>query len=357
MFSYDFTDGFRQLTGAHDGTGDRVPVFAQIHEFAMQRSTVSGKTFYTSPEVYVRGILETVNAFDIDIPDIVWDAYNLEAEALGVNVIYPDNQSPVLDQSQTVIESEKDLAKLKAPDPYASGRLPFALECMRVFKALAGVPSPLTFCAPFSLAALLVGYEKLVLAIYDNPRFVTRVLDFLTEQVLVPFINAAFQEFEDCPGADGADALASLPFLTQSMLDEFCIPYILRLKEICGPRVVVRNWWGDAYTDDPESFWFQKLKVSPGVLEVQDPDLFKIGPERVMDFAQKHNLTVIFGIDQKLLAQGSAAEIKQRVKTYVRIGARQKKLIVYLCNLNRDTPPENIRAAVGTVKQFGHHDI
>jgi hypothetical protein len=69
------------------------------------------------------------------------------------------------------------------------------------------------------------------MAIYERPDFVKKVLHFLTEAVIAPFIQAAFKEVEDCPSANGADALASPPFLTQDMLDEFCIPYILRLKK------------------------------------------------------------------------------------------------------------------------------
>ena len=107
MPAYNFSDGFEQLKGAKNGTGDRVPVFAQLHEFAMKWNGVSGKTFYSSPEIYVKGILDMVSAFDIDIPDIVWDAYYLEAEALGVKVFFYENQSPALYQSKPLIEKRK----------------------------------------------------------------------------------------------------------------------------------------------------------------------------------------------------------------------------------------------------------
>jgi len=355
MSIYNFNDGFQQLEGTKNGTGNHVPVVAQLHEFAMKWNGISGKIFYTSPEIYVKGILDLVWTFGIDIPDIGWDAYHLEAEALGAKVFFYENQSPALDQSKPLIENEKDLAKLKIPDPYSSGRLPFALDCMRLFKESTQMPSPVYFCAPFSLAALLVGYEQLVLSIYDKPGFAKNVLRFLTEEVIAPFIRAAFTEFEDCPSADGADALASLPFLTQDMLDEFCIPYILRLEEICGRRVVVRNWWGDSYAGDLERFWHQKLMVSPDILEVQDPDLFNIGPEKAIKFARQNNLSVIFGVDQNLLAKGSVEEVENRVKEYIRIGAKQKRFILYLCSLNRDTPEENIKAAIRTAKKYGQY--
>ncbi len=355
MPQYDFSDGFKQIEAAYNGSGDRVPVFAQLHEFAMQWSGISSEKFYASPQMYVKGILDTVKAFQFDIPDIVWDAYNIEAEAMGVKVFFHEGQSPALDQSRPLIETEKDLARLKPPDPYTSARMPFALESLHIFKELTGVSAPLGFCAPFSLAVLLMGYEKLVMAIYEKPAFVKQVLGFLTEAVIAPYIQAAFKDNDNCPGADGADALSSLPFLTQDMLDEFSIPYILRLRELCDERIFVRNWWGDAYAKDVESFWDQKLKISGGVLEVQDPDLNKVGPERVMAYAELKNLPVILGVDQTLLAEGDVQQIARRVQHYLKVGGGQKRLILYLCNLNRKTPVENIRIAVETVKKYGQY--
>lgn len=75
-----------------------------------------------------------------------------------------------------------------------------------------------------------------------------------------------------------------------------------------------------------------------------------------MNFARQNDLSVIFGVDQHLLAKGSVVEVENRVKTYIHIGAKQKKLIIYLCNLNRDTPEKNIKAAVDTVKKSGQYN-
>ncbi len=125
MTEYNFHQGFERLANAWSGKGDRPPVFAQLHEFALRQSGESGKKFYQNPEIFVKGILNTSKNISLDIPDIVWDAYNLEAEALGVKVFFEDNASPALDQTP-IIENEKDLAALKIPDPEVSGRYGFA---------------------------------------------------------------------------------------------------------------------------------------------------------------------------------------------------------------------------------------
>lgn len=208
-----------------------------------------------------------------------------------------------------------------------------------------------------SLAILLMGYEKLVMAIYTNPDFVHKLLTVLTEEVIAPYINAVFKKIKDCPATDGSDALSSLPFLTQNMLENFSVPYILRLKELCGERVVVRNWWGDSFSKDIEAFWDIKMKIGNQVLEVQDPDLFKVGAKKVMTYVRKKGCPVIFGVDQKLLTFGSPEEIKIRVKNYIKIGGTKRKLVIYLCNINFATPVENINAAISAVKECSTYNV
>jgi len=67
MPEYDFSDGFNQLEGTCNGSGDRVPVFAQLHEFAMQWNGISGKRFYSSPWLYVRGVLSLRFIWDLTL--------------------------------------------------------------------------------------------------------------------------------------------------------------------------------------------------------------------------------------------------------------------------------------------------
>ena len=55
--------------------------------------------------------------------------------------------------------------------------------------------------------------------------------------------------------ADGSDAVASLPFITRDMLDEFALGYIERLQKQTVKPAICDNWWGDSYTDDLAGFW------------------------------------------------------------------------------------------------------
>lgn len=76
MAEYDFNSGFERLEKTWAGQGDRPPVSAQLHEFAMRRTNVSGEKFYNDPEVFTKGILNTVQYLNLDIPETVQMRYH-----------------------------------------------------------------------------------------------------------------------------------------------------------------------------------------------------------------------------------------------------------------------------------------
>jgi hypothetical protein len=277
MIELDFSEGFARLDAAF-GTGSKeVPFIAQMHEFAMKDRGISGREFYTNAKSLVRGILEVSRDYGFDVPTLIWDGYNIEAEALGANLVLFDDMAPAIDNVDPLIRTGKDLASLKAPDPYSSARMPMIMEALHEYKHLTGrTPLP-CYCAPFTLASHCMTFENLIYQIQDNPKFVHEVMTFLTDEVIAPYMNAGLREFPDAPVADGSDAVASLPFITQDMLEEFSLQYIERLQKVCIRPAVCDNWWGDSYVEDKEGFWDLKLRATPPYLKVQDPDLWKVG--------------------------------------------------------------------------------
>ncbi len=52
-----FQMGLGRLQTAMKGIPDRVPIFAQMHEFAMQELGVNARQFFTDPDLLVGGYL------------------------------------------------------------------------------------------------------------------------------------------------------------------------------------------------------------------------------------------------------------------------------------------------------------
>ena len=62
MTDRDFSSllqGYRRFEKAMTGIPDRVPLFAQLHEFAMKERGAAAREFYTNPGLLVSGTLET----------------------------------------------------------------------------------------------------------------------------------------------------------------------------------------------------------------------------------------------------------------------------------------------------------
>jgi 5-methyltetrahydrofolate--homocysteine methyltransferase len=155
---------------------------------------------------------------------------------------------------------------------------------------------------------------------------------------------------------EGSDAVASLPFITQAMLEEFSLGPLVRLQKQVNRPVYCDNWWGDSFTDDLHGFWEQKLRVTPPYLKVQDPDLFLVGVQPVIDYARKHDLPVVLGVDNNVFQNGPKEEIELRIHEYMEAIEAIGKGTVYLCSLSAVTPAENVTFALDCVRRFREGD-
>ena len=352
MADFDFSDGIARQSLAMTTGGGEVPFIAQMHEFAMRESGIPGDEFYTDAKKFVRGVCEVAERFGFDTPSFIWDVYNVEAQALGCQFVPFKDMAPAIENSSPLVTTEKDLAKLKPTDPFASGRMPMVFEVMQQIKDVAGMTPFPCYCAPFTLASHVMTFENLIVQMQENPAFVHKLMTFLVDEVLAPYMNAVLKEFPEAPIADGSDAVASLPFITQGMLDEFALGYIERLQKQTTKPAICDNWWGDSFTDDLHGFWAQKLRATPPFLKVQDPDLFKVGVQPVIDYAKEHDLPVVLGVDNNVFQHGPEDEIRMRIHEYMEAIEEVGKGCLYLCSLSAVTPAENVRIAIEACKDF-----
>ncbi|UCF99518.1 MAG: hypothetical protein JSV89_08250 [Spirochaetaceae bacterium] len=355
MLSNRFSEGFERLEAATRGVPDRVPFTSQMHEFAMNRIGVPPQRFYSEADTFVSGLIETAEEFDFDTPSLGYDAYNIEAEAMGQPLHFTVRQAPVIDKDAILINDKADLLHLKPPQAGISGRMSFILDVHRRYRERLGINPAFQFCAPFSLATLVRGYVNFIQDIYTDPDFARDILRFLTEEVLAPWIKAQKRAFPATDSAVGADALCSPPMVNAQIIEHFSIPYILRLRELCDLDVMVVNWWGDSHFEDVERFLELKRQVACGIIRAQDPDVARLGPRVFKEFARRHDLTLELGLGDVLLNQGPRQEIEDRIRYYISEACVGGRFILYLASINSDTPPDHIRAAVAAIKRYGRY--
>lgn len=58
-------------------TPHRVPVYAQLHEFAMKEVGANAREFYSNPELLAYSHLEISAKYGIDVPYVDYDCYNI----------------------------------------------------------------------------------------------------------------------------------------------------------------------------------------------------------------------------------------------------------------------------------------
>jgi len=357
-YEYDFGEGLKQYKKIIDGgEADFVPVTTQMAEFCMVYGGHNGHDFFRDPELFVRGSLDVQLEMGYHVPDMVWDVYSVEAEALGGQMAWFDELYPALDNTEVIIANEKDLARMKAPDPLKSGRMPWVMEVLQICQELTGYTHYIHYCSPINLAAQVMQFERLILAMVENPKFVHKLLDWLVEEVLAPYINTYLKIVPGASIANGKDAVGSLPFITEEILHEFSLPYLAKLRKLCGGGAGIRsdNWWGDSFAQDIEKYWDIKLDVTPQYLKIQDPDCFRVGTERARAFADSRECALSFGVGTLLLQVGTKEEITQRIHEYMEVGSSGpfgKKFFLYLCSFSGQTPTENVRYAIEAVNSF-----
>jgi uroporphyrinogen-III decarboxylase len=234
--------------------------------------------------------------------------------------------------------------------------MPFVLEVMkRCYDR--GIPVRIRFCSPFSLAVNVRGIENLLLDILTAPRFANRLMTFLTDEVLIPWVQAQ-REAIGKPEAfgNGADAAASPPIVNAEIFEEFVAPYVLRMNEKIG-NVISMGYWGYSHLFGHPAKFRRMLELmaamSPALLMCLDPDVNRTGPEPYVLFARERKMPMMLGIDTVLLQEGPPEKIVERCRRYVLSGSRAERLTIFLNDVSVNTPPENMHAAIAAVRHFG----
>lgn len=341
-----FQAGASLMAEAMAGVSSRIPVLAQLHEFAAGHLGIPRREFFRRPEILVPAILEVERRFDLDVASVTYDVYNIEAEALGQPLAWTADGMPDIDRSRPLIRDRDDLPRIRTPDFDAADCCQRVLQLHGLFRRLTGLEPSLSVCAPFTLATNLRGIEQFLLDICTEPAFARDLLNRVTEEVLIPWVRYQQRAFPGATRVSAVDAVASPPIVSLGMLRDWAAAPTLRLREACGPAVATANWVGERCLPDPTAMLALKLQVGPGALWGQDPDVETLGPALYKRYAVRHDVPLVLGVGAAFVATASPAAVADRVHRYAEAGGPGGRFALYLCNLGASTPPENLAAAV-----------
>ncbi len=361
--------GFERLVAAIYGTPDRVPILAQPYTYAMSMHGLEASVFFSKARPFIGASFNFARYFDIDFWSPVFDFYNIEAEALGQRLIWRKHSEPDVDTSQPLIKSEDDLKRLRPPVPGVSGRMPFVLESYKRYIELMGIPPMVYACSPFTMAVLLRGYVNFIRDIRRNPRFAHRLLDFLSMEVVVPWIEKMV-ETTTASIVVMSDAWASQPNVTTDMVREFCLPYIEKIVKATNSSlrtVVDTGSWGECSVGDPREVldikyemitrgnFFKSLR--PLFLLVWNEDYEKIGIVTARRYAEEKSVCLMLNVRPNLIEEGPPEAIVSAMRKIIREGAGRGKFVIIMNLIPVASPLENVFTVVESVKQFGSYPI
>ena len=160
-------------------TVDRVPFCPAVYEHKAALIGVRPSEMCRDADLFEKALIREVEIYDPDMLVVGCDVYNVEAEAAGCEVLYPDSTGVPAVRTRAVGPGA-DISVLASPDPARDGRMPLHLEVGRRIQARFGqeriVRGALT--APFSMAAELAGPEELLIALLDRPVWAGELLRF-----------------------------------------------------------------------------------------------------------------------------------------------------------------------------------
>ena len=172
---------------------DRTPFCPAVYEHKAALIGVRPSEMCRDAGLFERAIIREVEVYDPDMLVVGCDVYNVEAEAGGCNVTYPEsNDVPAVTKRAVCVGDH--VSGLRPPNPLRDGRMPLHLEVGRRIQERFGGERIVrgALSAPFSIASELVGPADILIAMLDQAAWVMDLLVYCGE--IVKSYGRAFAE-------------------------------------------------------------------------------------------------------------------------------------------------------------------
>jgi uroporphyrinogen-III decarboxylase len=148
--------------------------------------------YVTNPEVMInfqeRTYYDQIKEIDDDfVPYLMpWYGTIVTASALGCQIEYFPKQDPAANSRFYPIQTAADVRRMQIADPERDGLMPRVLDYLRLMKQHSFLPVGITdFQGPLTTANQLMGYDKLIYLMHDDPRAMHELMDKVTESLIV----------------------------------------------------------------------------------------------------------------------------------------------------------------------------
>ncbi len=348
-----------------------IPVSAQMHDHVMRLTGIPARVFFWEAAPAVAAFAEVTDYYQMDLFLAATDVYNYEIEAMGGKLIYGEHTMPTIDFRDPLIKEPTDLLKLRPPNFRRDGRLPYALECIRLSGEYPRGRKMGFICGTFSMAVGMCGYPRLIRAMRNDPAFARDLMTFILEEIQLPYIKVQ-REYAGITAVAAVDAWAMVPNISVELLKEWVIPYGKRLREKAAEFGIMATSGGADYCEERKEKFnaeilYECFRAQMAISGM--PSIFLgMGPwhelplEPVVDFLasyreQGKTLAIAAALNARLMRDGPVSRIVDSVKRFVDAFGRDYQLQITIANIPADTPTDHVHAAVAAIHTFGRKPV
>ena len=115
-----------------------------------------------------------------------WFGTVVAASAFGCKIEFPYKTDPAVNPRHYPVATHEDVERLEVIDPEKDGLMPTVLEFLHYMKENSFLPVGITdFQGPLTTANQLMGYDKLIYLMFDRPDLMHRLMDVVTESLIL----------------------------------------------------------------------------------------------------------------------------------------------------------------------------
>jgi uroporphyrinogen decarboxylase len=323
---------------------DRLPCVPIVGNTAARVLGVKVSEFRGNGRLIAEAQIASYRRFGYDGIRVFTDLYQ-QAEAMGATICYPDDETAYL--KTPAISEISQIDSLEPADPRRDGNLPHHLEAMKRVTEAVGEDVPVTgaITGPFTNATFLVGTDRLMRMIIEEPEAVHRLCE-LSLQTALAYAEAIL-EVGCTPSL--TDPMSSCSVVGPKQFREFGYPYLKRLVDhVHGRgRPVTLHICGNT-----RKIWDLMADTGADCLSLDnDVDLSaavkKIG-QRTRIMGNIH--------PAETMLLGCPAQVRRATRECVAqaYGNPKGYIVASGCSLPTDTPFENIDAMLDAVREIGY---
>ncbi len=313
---------------------DRVPFAPAIYEHAAFLIGKTPSVVAQDIDLIVKAHMKAYDTYGHDLMSTGIDIYGVEAQAMGCEVDFPNNSETPSVTGHLLAEST-DLRLIKIPDPEKTGRMPLYLEGAQQLKKIFEheVLVSGTVVGPFTLAALIRGFENIVMDIVYQPEFYDKLME-LCLKVTKSFGDAFIKRGV---GITINESWCSPPLVSPSLYKSSIKKYHKALIDHFKTRKVSTAL---IIGGDTQPIFDQLIDAGSSIL-IAD---YGCDVKKCKELAIEHGITLRANVDPKLVYEGPCEKIYDEGIKVLEKGAPGGRFILGMGVVPYDTSVENVLA-------------